>query len=208
MKIRDSGMPDETYWESLFDVPLIVNRLGLAGCGDVAELGCGYGTFTVPTARAITGTVYAFDVDEDMLQRTRERAEGLPVVCERRDVMEQGFGVTVDAVLLFNILHGEEPVTLLRHAARALRPVGRVLAIHWQYGDTPRGPRLDIRPRPEQVVAWAAEAGLVPACDVIELPPWHYGLQFVARANPSRPVSAPSEQISSVHGSNPFEPRN
>jgi hypothetical protein len=48
MKIRESGMPDEAYWESLFDVPLIVSRLGVSECHDVAELGCGYGTFQFP----------------------------------------------------------------------------------------------------------------------------------------------------------------
>jgi hypothetical protein len=41
MKTRDSGMPDERYWESLFDVPLILSRLGVGKFNDVAELGCG-----------------------------------------------------------------------------------------------------------------------------------------------------------------------
>jgi len=178
MKIRDSGMPDESYWESLFDVPLILSRLGLDRCRDVAELGCGYGTFTVPVAEAISGTLYTFDVDSAMLARTAERAAGLRVVCEQRDVMEAGFGVRVDAVLLFNILHCERPIELLRHAAGALREKGVVVVIHWRHGETPRGPDLNIRPRPEQVMAWAAEANLKPLGDVIDLPPWHYGLRF------------------------------
>jgi prepilin-type processing-associated H-X9-DG protein len=181
MKIRDSGMPDEAYWESLFDVPLILDRLGLVGCGDVAELGCGYGTFTVPVAEAITGTLYTFDVDPEMLARTKERAAGLPVVCEQRDVMEAGFGVTVDCLLLFNILHEERPIDLLRHAANALYADGHVLVIHWRYGETPRGPDLSIRPRPEQIIEWAAEADLEPAGGVIDLPPWHYGIRFRLR---------------------------
>jgi SAM-dependent methyltransferase len=179
MKIRDSGMPDESYWETLLDVPLILDRLGVASFHDVAELGCGYGTFSLPIARAIAGTLYTYDVDPVMLARTRERSAGLRVVCEHRDVMEHGFGVAVDAVLLFNILHGESPVTLFRHAASALRNGGEVLAIHWQHGPTPRGPDLEIRPRPEQLIAWAAEAHLKPLGDAIELPPWHYGLSFV-----------------------------
>jgi len=29
MKLRESGMPDEAYWETLFDVPLILDRLGI-----------------------------------------------------------------------------------------------------------------------------------------------------------------------------------
>src|SRR5687768_14756293 len=148
MKIRDSGMPDEEYWESMFDVPRILDWMDLGECHDVAELGCGYGTFSLPVAKAISGTLYTFDVDPAMLARTRERAAGLPIVCEQRDVMQSGFGVYADCVLLFNILHCERPVELLRHAANALHVDGHVLVIHWRYGETPRGPSLDIRPKP------------------------------------------------------------
>jgi SAM-dependent methyltransferase len=175
MKVRDSGMPEETFWESLFDVPLILERLGIDdSLNDVAEFGCGYGTFSIRIARAIRGTLYTFDIDSAMLARTRERAVNLPIVCQHRDIMEQGFGVQVDATLLFNILHCERPVELLRHAANAAHTV---LVIHWRRAQTPRGPDLSIRPRPEQVVAWAGEAGLS-AGPVIDLPPWHYGLRL------------------------------
>jgi SAM-dependent methyltransferase len=178
MKIRDSGMPDEPYWESLFDVPLILSRLNIARFRDVAELGCGYGTFTVPIARAIRGTVYTFDVEPAMIARTETRAAGLRVVCANRDVMQSGFGVRADAVLLFNILHCDEPVRLLCHAADALKPGGEVLVIHWRYAETPRGPSLDIRPKPEQIETWAAEVDLRQIGPTIELPPWHYAIRF------------------------------
>jgi SAM-dependent methyltransferase len=181
MKIRDSGMPDESYWETLFDVPLILDRLNIADFHDVAELGCGHGTFSIPIANAISGTFFTFDVDPAMLARTRERAKGLPILCEKRDVMQSGFGVCADCVLLFNILHGERPVELLQHAANALNDGGQVLVIHWRYGQTPRGPSLDIRPRPEQIIEWAKEAELEPVGGVIDLPPWHYGLRLRRR---------------------------
>jgi SAM-dependent methyltransferase len=176
MRIRDSGMPDETYWETLFDVPLTLSRFNIEQYRDVAELGCGYGTFSIPVAKAISGTLYTFDIEPAMLDRTREQAAGLPIVCEERDVMQSGFGVRVDAVLLFNILHCEQPTTLLRHAAEA---ASDILVTHWRYGDTPRGPSLDLRPRPEQAAEWAAEVGLQ-AGEVIDLPPWHYGLRLTA----------------------------
>ncbi len=171
-------MPDEQYWETLFDVPLILARLNIARFHDVAELGCGYGTFTEPVARAISGTVYTFDVEPEMIARTEERVAGLRVECANRDVMEAGFGVQVDAVLLFNILHCEQPVRLLRHAADALKPNGEVLVIHWRFGETPRGPELSIRPKPEQIIESAGEVGLISIAEVIDLPPWHYGMRF------------------------------
>ena len=178
MKVRDSGMPDEAYWETLFDVPLILSRLRIDRFHDVAEFGCGYGTFTIPIARAVGGVVYTFDVEREMVARTVARAAGLCVVASYRDVMEFGFGVSADAVLLFNVLQCDEPTRLLRHAAEALRPGGEVLIIHWCYGDTPRGPNLDIRPRPENICDWAADVGLGQVGEVVDLPPWHYGLRF------------------------------
>lgn len=183
MKLRDSRMPDESYWESLFDVPLVLERLGIdQSLGNVVELGCGYGTFSIPIARAIGGTLTTFDIDPKMVERTIERAAELPsgkVVCQVRDVMEQGFGVAgMDAALVFNLLHCDEPVRLLWLAAEAVRPGGHVLVIHWKYGETPRGPSLDIRPRPQQIAQWAREAGLHPVGEMIDLPPWHYGWRF------------------------------
>jgi SAM-dependent methyltransferase len=128
MKVRESGMPEEAYWETLFDVPLILDRLGIdARLKNVVELGCGYGTFTVPVARRISGTVTAFDIDEAMVERTRQRAAAAgtyKVLYIVRDVFADGFGGEAgskDACLLFNILHCEEPVRLLAEAARVVR---------------------------------------------------------------------------------------
>lgn len=189
MKLRDSGMPEEEYWESLFDVPLVLSALGIdSSTEDVAELGCGYGTFSIPIARAIDGTLYTFDVEPEMLARTAERAEqaGLTnVVPQFRDVMAQGFAVPspVDAVLLFNILHCEQPERLFGHAIEALKSGGKLLVIHWRYDDrTPRGPSLDIRPRPETIIAWANATGQLRADGgVLDLPPWHYGIVLVRK---------------------------
>ena len=186
MKVRDSGMPPQDYWETLFDVPGILDAFGFGpDTGDVAELGCGYGTFTLPLAQRISGTVHAIDIEADMVALTQQRAvaAGLPnVKAEVRDVLADGFGPpagSCDAALLFNILHAEEPVLFLQAARAVVRPGGLVAVIHWRSDlATPRGPSLDIRPRPEQVVAWAGEAGLKPAGDAFLLPPWHFGLRL------------------------------
>jgi SAM-dependent methyltransferase len=134
----------------------------------------------------------SFDVDPAMVERTRQRAAELPhgkLVCRVRDVMRDGFGVRgVDAALVFNLLHCEDPVALLEKAADAIRPGGHVLVIHWRYGDTPRGPGLNIRPRQEQIAAWAHQTGrLIPEGDAIDLPPWHYGWRYTGVNDISRP---------------------
>jgi len=180
-------MPEETYWETLFDVDLILDRLGINGAFvDAVELGCGYGTFTIPVARRISGLLRTYDIDPAMVERTLSRlreAEIENAECVERDVFLEGFGVpseSQDACLLFNILHCEEPIRLLAEVARVVRPAGTIFAIHWRSDlETPRGPSLDIRPRPEQMIEWAGSAGL----DAVEpapinLPPWHYGLRL------------------------------
>jgi len=125
-----------------------------------------------------------------MVERTRQRAfdAGLTnISCQLRDGLADGLGVATgsrDACLLSNILHCEEPVRLLTEAARTVRPVGSVLVIHWRYDPaTPRGPALEIRPRPEQILAWSAQTGVLDArVPVLDLPPWHYGLRLPRRA--------------------------
>jgi SAM-dependent methyltransferase len=191
MKLRESGMPEEEYWESLFNVELILDRMGIdATMRDVAELGCGYGTFTLPVARRISGVIETFDVEPTLVDRTLQRVQeaGLENVrAEVRDVLAEGFpgeAQAKDACLLFNILHGEEPERLLAHAARVVHPDGYVLVIHWRYDPaTPRGPSMEIRPRPEQIIEWAQRTEMLRfVAPVLDLPPWHYGLRFVRTA--------------------------
>jgi SAM-dependent methyltransferase len=178
-------MPAAEQWESYFDAAGILEALGCCHLsGDVIEFGCGYGTFTIPAAQRISGTLYALDIDPYMVKATATRVSqaGLNnVIVEQRDFVTQGCGResrSASLVLLFNILHIEDPVGLLKEAQRVLRSGGLVGVIHWNYdARTPRGPPLDIRPQPEQCRAWGEQAGLrwVRGED---LPgsPWHWGM--------------------------------
>lgn len=187
MKLRESGMPTEDYWEILLDPEAILARFSLdTSTGDVVELGCGYGTFTLPLARRISGRVHALDIDGAMLDRTAARAADAGIkniLIAQRDVLAQGYDLpdaTCDAGLLFNILHGEKPVELLRETARVVQPGGMLAVIHWRTDiATPRGPSAEIRPPPERIVEWAKAAGGLHLTDgPFELPPYHYGLRF------------------------------
>jgi SAM-dependent methyltransferase len=184
MKVRESGMPDETMWEGFFAPDRILDEMGLTGSvHDAVDFGCGYGTFAVPVARRIRGTLHAFDIEAAMIEATRSLAEreGLDNVrLYLRDFVNDGTALapeSVDYVMLFNILHAEDPLRLLGEARRILAPGGRMAVIHWNYDpDTPRGPPMAIRPRPEDCRRWVAEAGLVMEKPHVELPPYHYGI--------------------------------
>lgn len=184
-KGRDSGMPSVEHWESYFDVVEILDSLGCRDLGgDAVEFGCGYGTFTIPLAQRILGTVFALDIDPLMVTATTARALQVGsknIVIEERDFIARGSGResgSASLVLLSNILHIEDPVSLLKEAHRVLRPKGIVGVIHWNYDpSTPRGPPLNIRPKPEQCRVWGEQAGLGWVRDE-HLPgsPWHWGM--------------------------------
>ena len=183
MKIRESGMPDENEWKKYFNPNEILRLLGLnKEIFDVADFGCGYGTFTIPVAKIISGKIFAFDIEKEMIEVIKTRAEENnltninPIL---RDFMENGSGLadfSVDYVMLFNILHVKKPKILLKEAFRILKHHGRLGIIHWKNNvTTPRGPPIDIRPKPEQCKHWAESVGFIFEKG-IDLKPYHYGI--------------------------------
>jgi len=187
MKVRDSGMPDEEMWSGFFDPAKVLAVFGLdRDVQDLVEFGCGYGTFTLAAAQIATGTVHALDIEPEMVDVVLQKCVDAGITNVRatvRDFVGAGTGLadsSMDAALLFNILHHEEPVALMKEALRVLKPNGLLAVIHWNYDPmTPRGPAMEIRPRPEQCIEWGREAGLsFKEQDRYDLPPYHYGLLF------------------------------
>lgn len=188
MKVDDSGMPEEEYWNSLFDIEGIVDWLDLSktNSATIVEIGCGYGTFTVPVAKKSAGKICAFDIEPSMIEVARENARraGLSnVTFSLRDVLEQGTGLesgSVDMVLLFNILHFSAKRLLLEEAARILKEGGIVAIIHWRKDiPTPRGPAVDLRPDQGQILGAAAGLNLNFHGNSKILAPYHWGVQLV-----------------------------
>lgn len=183
MKIRESDMPPEEEWNNFFDPAKVLTLLGLNHeIVDVVDFGCGYGTFTIPAAKIISGKIYAFDIEPKMIEAVKRKAETLNlrnVKAIVRDFLSEGSGLldrSVDYVFLFNILHLEKPERLLRESYRILKDGGKVGIIHWNYDSTtPRGPPMAIRPRPEQSRRWAESVGFVFE-QKLDLKPYHYGL--------------------------------
>ena len=183
MKGRESGMPPREVWEGFFKPNEILKILGLNNqTKDVAEFGCGYGTFTIPAARCIKGKIDAIDIEPEMTAITQKEAKKnglLNIETITRDFMTEGTGIrgeNVDYVMLFNILHVEHPEKLLEESYRILEFNGKLGIIHWNHdSSTPRGPSMEIRPKPEQCVRWAEEAGFIQPKQY-NLKPYHYGI--------------------------------
>jgi len=176
-------MPKEEEWTEFFDTSKVLKLLGLnSSVVDMADFGCGYGTFTIPAARIIAGKIFAFDIEPEMIEAVVRKAKAFSlgnVEAILRDFMSKGSGLndaSIDYVFLFNVLHVEKPERLLKESYRILKFGAKVGIVHWNYdATTPAGPPMDIRPRPEQCKGWAEAVGFIFE-KKLNLKPYHYGL--------------------------------
>ena len=140
--------PDRAKWQK---PEQIMDALGVAEGSTVADIGAGAGWFTIQLARRVgpNGTVYAQDVQRQMLEAIRRRVarEGLQNVETRL-----GTGITpnlpqraLDAVLVVDVYSevDDDRVTFLRNLAAALKPGGRLGIVNYKPGSGGPGPGPD-----------------------------------------------------------------
>jgi predicted methyltransferase len=184
---------DAEKWAHVFDDPerdawqkphQVIQALALKPDAVVADLGAGTGYFSVRLARMLPkGTVYAADVEPDMVKYLDERAkrEGLsnlkPVASSGSDAR---LPAKVDLVLLVDVYHHiEERERYFSRLAGSLAPGGRVAVIDFKL-DSGRGPPKNARVAPERVKAELARAGYALAAEHAFLPD-QYFLEFARR---------------------------
>jgi ubiquinone/menaquinone biosynthesis C-methylase UbiE len=184
MKARESGMPEEEMWKQFFNVDNILDELEVNnGIEKLVDFGSGYGTFTVPASKKIKGNVYAYDIEETLIQELDKRLKKNKiknVILLNEDFISRKTAFhneEVDFVMLFNILHAEKSADILKESYRILIKDGKVGVIHWNYDSaTPRGPSMSIRPRPEELKSMLMKVGFSILKYNINFPPYHYGI--------------------------------
>lgn len=177
-------MPAESLWATFFDTDYILDKLKVnKSVRNLVEVGCGYGTFTINAAKRISGKLFAFDIENEMIDFVMKKAEQenlSNIDFFNRDIIADGSGLekgSVNYVMLFNILHHEKPMEILTETFNILNKNGKVGIIHWRTDmETPRGPEMSIRPKPEQCIEWAEQAGFKIHKSPEILEPYHYGL--------------------------------
>lgn len=156
--------PDRDAWQR---PDLVMDSLGVADGSVVGDLGAGGGWFTIRLARRVgpNGLVYAEDVQPQMIEAIERRVkrEGLrnvrAVLGTTRDPRLPKSAL--DAILIVEAYHEmEDPVGLLRNAAVALKPQGRLGVIDYKKDGLGPGPPLEDRIDPETIIRDASAAGL------------------------------------------------
>lgn len=119
----------------------------------VADFGAGGGGYTIPSAKVVGrhGTVYAIDIQQEILSRIKNTAnrEGLENVEVIWGNVEElgGSGLkdkTVDAIIVSNILFlVEDKDGLVQEISRVLKQNGKVLVVDWKDSFNGLGPKTE-----------------------------------------------------------------
>ena len=189
MKYRESGMPDEQMWNTFFSPTEILTKINIDNqVKTLIDIGCGYGTFLLPMAKLVRKKVIGIDIDDEMINICRDKIKehNIKIIgLIRGDISTNetltelaAYKCDVDYISLFNILHCERPLDLLQSVYDILSKNGKIGVIHWKHEETPRGPSMEIRLKPEMIINWTTKIGFKLEKHV-ELPPYHYGLVFI-----------------------------
>lgn len=187
VKYRESGMPDENLWNTFFDPVKILNLMEIDREPNILlDIGCGYGTFLFPASK-IVKKVIGIDIDKKMIEFCENQAmnngyKNIELITgdisqDKTIEILKPYINKIDYITLFNILHCEEPIKLLKAVFDILKVGGKIGVIHWKYEKTPRGPSMEIRPKQENIILWAKSVGFE-LMKQIDLPPYHYGIIF------------------------------
>lgn len=184
---------DVEQWRKVFEAPerldwqmpeRVVAALRLKPGQSVADLGAGTGYFTVPLARAVgaNGTVYAVEIEPNLVAHLRQRADDenmpqvVPVLASHDTPRLPRGGV--DLILVVDTFHHlDHRAEYLPKLAAALTPRGRLVVIDWKKEPLPEGPPLDHKLASDEVIAEVTAAGF----EVAERPeflPYQYFLIF------------------------------
>lgn len=163
---------DAEKWAHVFDDPKrdewqkphqVIQALGLKADAVIADIGAGTGYFAARLANMLPrATVYAVDVEPDMVKYLGERAKRerlsnlKPIAATPGDAK---LPAKADLVLLVDVYHHiEDRERYFGKLAASLKPGGRLAVIDFK-PDAPEGPPKAARIAPEQVKAELAKAG-------------------------------------------------
>ena len=184
-------MPTAGWWEALWPDPAgVLAKVGIKAGMDVIDLCSGDGWFTLQIAK-IAQHVVAIDIDANLLDVARHRLteSGVTncnyVAGDAYDI-QRLWPHRVDFVFMANAFHGvPERTRLARSVAAALKPGGHFAIVNWHarpreettiLGE-PRGPRTELRIESDVVKTAVEPSGLM-LNEVVEIPPYHYGVIF------------------------------
>ena len=167
----------------------VVRTLGIEHGMKVADFGAGSGAYTLAIADYLSGsgTVYAIEVQKDLLRRIKNEAHkrGLKnIEIIWADIEEAGSSKilehSIDVAVLSNVLFQvPDKIAPLLEAKRVVKKKGRIVIIDWSESFGGLGPHKDDVLTKAGAKAFASQAGLR-VLEEFDAGAHHYGLMCTA----------------------------
>ena len=163
MKHKQLKLEDPKRLEELNPLKTL-HRLGIEENHVLCDVGAGSGIFTVAAATMTKSTVFALEVDKEMLNLIEEKAKQNDLTNIRPiEVRDDRYDIdndSVDIVLLVTVLHEiDNKAAMLREINRILKAEGKFAVIEFHKGETPMGPPMTLRLDKTEVEAIAGKNG-------------------------------------------------
>lgn len=170
----------------------------------VADFGAGSGAYVFAIAEALfgSGTVFAIDVQKDLLRRIKNEAHqrgyrNVEVIWSDLETPGSSKIAThiVDVVLVSNLLFQlEDKLVPLVEARRILKPSGKLVIIDWSDSYGGMGPIKSAVVQKQEALTLAKRAGFTPVGE-FEAGAHHYGLI----CTPEKPLAPRTRRSVSRH---------
>lgn len=175
----DAGKLWSDHRQEVLPVDMVMDKMGLQKHDVVADLGAGNGYFTIPIATYTNETVYAVDLEPQMLESLKESAdheqlnniEQMTAELDNTPIPDQ----SVDKVLVSQVIHEVPSLeNAMREFKRILKPDGELFLIDFNLTDSD-GPPMHIRIPSDTMAGKLEEMGF--STTVMDLNPDEYAVK-------------------------------
>ncbi|ASS86229.1 class I SAM-dependent methyltransferase [Geobacillus sp. CAMR5420] len=168
--------PKRKEW---IDPQQAISMLSVKPDDTVVDLGAGNGYFTIPLAQATNGKVYAVDVQPEMIQLLKKRAQQFAITNIEYQVADVAstalLSHSMDKGIMAFVFHEvEQKDAVVDEIRRVMKPNGRFLFIEWEAVESEMGPPLHERIPSDELLSYVKQK----ASDVelVRFHPAVYGL--------------------------------
>lgn len=141
-----------------------LKKIGLGEHDIICDIGAGSGIFTIPAAKITSNSVFALDINDELLGVITEKAreESLTNIFTVK-VTGDGYNIetgSVDFVMLVAVLHEiNNKANFLAEIKRIVKSTGKLVVIEFHKQQTPMGPPVIHRISRDEVAAICNEYG-------------------------------------------------
>lgn len=149
------------------------------------DLACGTGTLALPMAKLTgkDGKVYAVDRSAEMLEHLLHKNPPKNIVTVQSDVADTGLkGNIADFCLMAFVLHEvSKPESIIKEAARLLKPGSRAMVVEWREDKDSPGPSPQVRVKKAYLIQIFKDRGFL-NCDFVDWSDNYYTALAVKQA--------------------------